>query len=110
MKAIEKRRKICDSWYHQGWFRIILVIVGIDMIVLGFGFVIGVDMMLLAPKIPVIARVIFGGMYILVALFVVHYALAYEKIKKESHFVCQHCAHPTEDEKEVETTMVDEEK
>ncbi|MGB0925513.1 MAG: hypothetical protein ACPGTS_02290 [Minisyncoccia bacterium] len=102
MKAAEKRRKICDSWYHQWWFRVILVIVGIDMIVLGFGFVIGIDIMSLTPHIPVALRIVFGAMYILVALFVVHYALAYEKIKKESHFVCQHCAHPAAQETDKE--------
>lgn len=100
MKALEKRRKICDSWYHQTWFRIILVIVGIDMIVLGFSFAIGIDIMSLAPNIIPVLRVVFGIMYILVALFIVHYALGYEHIKKRTHFVCHHCGHPDNEKKE----------
>ena len=97
MKTSHKRRKICNSWYHQGWFRAILVIVGIDMIVLGFSFAIGLDIMSLAPNVGVVLRVVFGIMYIMVALFIVHYALMYKKIKEESHFVCHHCGHNNDD-------------
>ncbi len=93
MKTHEKRRKICDSWYHQTWFRFILVIVGIDMIVLGFSFAIGLDITTIITGFGPLLRVIFGSMYMLVALFIIHYALAYKKIKEETHFTCHHCAH-----------------
>lgn len=96
-KIHEKRRKICDSWYHQWWFRMILIIVGIDMIVLGFSFAAGLDIISLTPNVPYFVRIIFGLMYIAVALFIIHYSLLYKKIKKESHFICHHCGHIDED-------------
>lgn len=92
-KTHEQKRRICNSLYHNPLFRAVLVIVGIDMIVLGFSFAIGIDIMSFAPQVAIPLRIIFGLMYILVALFVIHYALAYRKFKKDSHFVCHHCAH-----------------
>ena len=88
-----KRRKICDSWYHQRWFRILLVIVGVDMIILGGTFALGIDVMSLVEGIHVIWRVIGGLAYILVAIFIIHQALSYNKMRQNISLVCQHCAH-----------------
>lgn len=93
METVKKRPKICDSWYHQKWFRFILVLVGIDMIILGFSFIISFDIMTVISQMSIIFHIIFGFMYILVALFIIHFALDYEKLKKESHFVCYHCGY-----------------
>lgn len=88
-----QQRKICNSWYHQSWFRVILVIVAIDMIVLGVTFALGLDIMNLLGDINIILRSIGGLAYVLVALFVIHYAMSYTTMKKETYLVCQHCAH-----------------
>ena len=88
-----KRRKICDSWYHQRWFRILLVIVGVDMIILGGTFALGIDVISLVEGIHVIWRVIGGLAYILVAIFIIHQALSYNKLRQNISLVCQHCAH-----------------
>ena len=90
-----QRRKICDSWYHQGWFRILLIIVAVDMIVLGVTFAVGLDIMSLLGDIHIVFRVIGGLAYVLVALFIIHYAMSYTKMKKETYLLCQHCAHDT---------------
>jgi hypothetical protein len=92
MKHIQKR-KICDSWYHQGWFRILLIIVAVDMIFVGVTFGFGLDIMSLLGDVHIVIRVIGGLAYVLVALFVIHYAISYKKMKKEIFLVCQHCAH-----------------
>ena len=87
-----KHRKICDSWYHQKWFRILLVIVGVDMIILGGTFALGIDLVSLLDSIHVVWRVIGGVAYILVAIFIIHYALMYSRIREKSYLLCQHCA------------------
>ena len=93
MKNKPQQRKICDSWYHQRWFRILLVVVAVDMIFLGVSFAIGLDLISFIQGIGTIWRIIGGTAYILVALFVIHYALSYKQLQKETYFVCQHCAH-----------------
>lgn len=92
-----QRRKICNSWYHQSWFRILLVIVAVDMIVLGVTFAIGLNVMSFLGEINIILRTIGGAAYVLVALFVIHYSMSYTSIKKEAYLVCQHCAHENQD-------------
>ena len=96
----QQQRKICDSWYHQKWFRVLLVIVGVDMIVLGATFAVGVDVMSIIADIPLVFRIIAGLAYILVALFIIHQALSYNSMHRHTAFVCQHCAH-VKSEKEV---------
>jgi ABC-type uncharacterized transport system permease subunit len=98
MKHTQKR-KICDSWYHQRWFRILLVIVAIDMIVLGVTFALGLDVMNLLGDIHIVLRAIGGLAYVLVAVFVIHYSMSYSKLKKENFLVCQHCAHVESEKK-----------
>ncbi|MCI5050714.1 MAG: hypothetical protein MRY57_00175 [Candidatus Pacebacteria bacterium] len=88
-----KRRKICDSWYHQRWFRILLIVVAVDMIMLGGAFALGLDVLSMLGEIHIILRVLGGAMYVLVALFIIHYAMSYREMKKETYFVCHHCAH-----------------
>ena len=92
MKTLAKSRKICDSWYHQRWFRILLIIVAIDMILLGSSFAFGIDITTLTDTTHPLLRVIGGLAYILVAIFIIHYATSYEKMKKKNYLVCQHCA------------------
>ncbi len=91
-------RRLCRSWYHQGWFRVLLVIVGIDMIILGFAFAVGLNIFELVPNFALVLRLVFGVAYMLVAIFIIHYALSYKKMKQEVCFVCHDCAH---DQKEV---------
>ncbi|MFT7328098.1 MAG: hypothetical protein ACI870_000276 [Crocinitomicaceae bacterium] len=93
MKKHTQRRKICDSWYHQRWFRILLVIVAVDMIMLGGTVMFGLDFLSLLDKIPIFINIIGGLAYILVAVFIIHQALSYSSLHKNTHFVCQHCAH-----------------
>ena len=93
MTKHKKQRKICDSWYHQRWFRILLVIVGVDMIILGGSFAVGVDLMSMVEGIHVFWRIIGGLAYIAVAIFIIHYALLYDTIRQKSYLLCQHCAH-----------------
>ncbi|MCA9352888.1 hypothetical protein KC901_01770 [Patescibacteria group bacterium] len=84
------QRKICDSWYHQRWFRILLVIVGLDMMVLGVSFMLDFDVVRLIHAHTVL-RVIGGLAYILVAIFIIHQALSYPRMKREVSLLCQHC-------------------
>lgn len=93
MKKTEQRRKICDSWYHQRWFRILLVIVAVDMIVLGAAVAFNLDILSIIDGLGSVVRIIGGAAYILVAVFIIHYAMSYKKLQKESYLVCQHCAH-----------------
>ena len=95
MNKHEQRRKICDSWYHQKWFRIILIIVGLDMIFLGFAFVFNMDIVGILTMIPGWLRILGGILYVLCASFMVHYALSYNLIKRNTRFICQHCGHET---------------
>jgi DMSO/TMAO reductase YedYZ heme-binding membrane subunit len=96
MKEHTQQRKICDSWYHQKWFRILLIIVAVDMIFLGVSFAIGLDIIGLIQGMGTVWRVIGGLAYISVALFIIHYAMSYGRLQKETYFVCQHCAHTKE--------------
>ncbi|MFT6829625.1 MAG: hypothetical protein ACJAV6_000458 [Candidatus Paceibacteria bacterium] len=89
---MKKQRKICDSWYHQRWFRILLVIVGVDMIVLGVTFALGLDIISLIEG-HIILRVLGGLAYVVVALFIIHYAMSYSRIRRNEFLLCQHCAH-----------------
>lgn len=93
MKKNNQQRKICDSWYHQKWFRVLLIIVAVDMIFLGVAFSIGLDIMSLVQGIGMIWRIIGGIAYVVVALFIIHYALSYTRLRTETYLVCQHCAH-----------------
>jgi len=93
MEKHAQHRKICDSWYHQKWFRILLVLVGIDMIVLGIVFALGLDILSFVQGFPALLRVLGGLAYIVVASFIIYYAVSYKKFHKESYLVCQHCAH-----------------
>lgn len=93
MENIEQQRRICDSWYHQRWFRILLVIVGIDMILLGATFIMGTRLISLIGGINPIIRMIGGIGYVLISLYIIHHAMSYRSTKKETYLVCQHCAH-----------------
>lgn len=88
-----KRRRVCNSWYHQTWFRILLVVVGVDMMILGATFAVGIDIVSFVNSFDTWLRVVFGIAYISVALFIIHYALSYQQMKRDAHFVCHHCGH-----------------
>lgn len=100
MKKNMQQRKICDSWYHQSWFRILLVVVAVDMIFLGVSFAVGLDVIGFIQGIGLAWRILGGLAYVLVALFVIHYALSYKQLQKETYFVCQHCAHGPQEKKD----------
>lgn len=102
MKIMEKRNKICNSLYHKKWFRIILFVVAVDMLLFGISFAIGLDIISLIPKMHIVLHIIFGSMYVIVSLFIIHYVFDYKKIKKESHFICHHCGHVCGEEDEEE--------
>jgi hypothetical protein len=91
MKSSLKKKKSCSSLYHHKWFRVLLVLVGIDMFILGFLFAADIDISTVIPKMHIIFHLIFGFMYMLVSSFIIHYALDYRKIKERSHFVCYEC-------------------
>ena len=84
-----RHRKICDSWYHQSWFRVLLVIVGVDMIILGGTVAVGLDVVSVLESLPALIRVIGGLAYIVVALFIIHYAMSYRSITRETYLLCQ---------------------
>lgn len=91
MNNTQKRRKICDSWYHQKWFRFILVIVGIDIFILGFTIAAGVDIFTFLSEMHLVLKIVIGFLYILVASFIIHYAIDYEDIRNKAHFTCHYC-------------------
>ncbi len=93
MNNREKRRKICDSWYHQRWFRAILVIVGIDIFIFGFLLASGLDILSFLTEMGLIVKIIVGFLYILVASFVIHYAIDYENVRNRAHFTCHYCGY-----------------
>ncbi len=88
---MRKRRKICDSLYHRRWFRVLLLVLGFDMLSLGFSFALGLDFLSFASHFPVPLRVGFGMLYLLGALFLVHYALGYRELTQKHSLVCRHC-------------------
>ncbi len=81
----------CSKLYHQAWFRVLLVIVGMDMFIFGFLFAADIDVFAMIPQMHIVLHLVFGFMYMLVAAFIIHYALDYHKIKKQTRFVCHHC-------------------
>lgn len=92
MKEQPKHRKICDSWYHQRWFRVLLVIVGLDMVVVGIALAFGLDILSFIQEFHVGLRVFMGLAFVVIAGLIIYFALSYNKVKKEVHLVCQHCA------------------
>lgn len=100
MKTPHTHKKICDSWYHQRWFRVLLVVVGIDMIFLGGAFAFGFDITNLIDMTHPLLRMLGGAAYIIVAIFIIHYALSYSQMKKTQYLVCQYCAEGDVDHKE----------
>lgn len=93
MKKHVQGRRICDSWYHQKWFRILLIIVGVDMILLGAVLILGLDVSAMIEAMHMSLRIVGGLVYILVAVFIIHQALSYEKQHANIHYLCKHCAH-----------------
>jgi hypothetical protein len=84
--------KICNSWYHHRWFRFVLLLVGINMLILGISFALGIDPIVLFASIKnAFARILIGAAYILVAAFVIRESISYESMREETHLVCQHC-------------------
>jgi|GEM_PF-2556999 len=91
------QRKVCDSWYHHRWFRMVLLLVGVDMLVLGVGFAVGINpIVLLAGVTNIIVRGIIGIAYVLVAGYLIKHSLSYEQLVKETNLACQHCLHQHE--------------
>jgi len=78
-----EQHTIHHSWYHERWFRVLLVIVGFNMVILGFTIILNPDLLSFVQKVHSAIRIIAGLAYILVASFVIYYALSYEKLLKE---------------------------
>ena len=92
-------RRICNSWYHHKWFRVLLVFIGIDLFILGVTFALGINLLVFFAGITgAIIRVIFGILYILIAGYLIKHGLYYKKATQESYMLCQHCAHQMEEE------------
>ena len=85
-------RRICNSWYHHKWFRIILLLVGVDMLILGFSFALGYNALVFFVGITgVTVRAIIGIAYILVAGYIIKHAVSYRRSTKKAYLLCQHC-------------------
>ncbi len=81
----------CKSLSHSLWFRVMLVLVAISMIVFGFTYAIGIDIFSFLPHPSFTIRFIIGILYIVTALFIIHYVFEYERGKEEFHYVCYRC-------------------
>ena len=92
MKKSKEFKKVCNSWYHQRWFRILLIIVGVDMIVFGVLFGLGINVWQFVLYAPSVVRLLGGLMYVLVALYLIHHAMSYQTMKEKMNLVCHHCA------------------
>ncbi len=91
-RHLYKKRRVCNSLYHKWWFRLMLIVAGMDLFVLGFGFALGLDMVSFMPHTNVYFNLVVGLFYMLVASFIIHYAYDYHHFKKQHVFVCQYCA------------------
>ncbi len=76
---------VSESWYHQKWFRVVLIIVGIDMILLGSVFILDLRIIGVIASVYPLFRVAVGFGYILTALFIIYHSLSYEKFHEEMH-------------------------
>ncbi len=89
MKKKQSLYSRCESWYHQKWFRIVLVFIAIDMFILGFSFAIGVNVLVFfAGIVGTITRAIIGILYVMVAGYILNHTLHYKRHIKEHHLVC----------------------
>ncbi len=61
------------------------------MLVFGFTYAVGIDILSFIPRSPFVIRFIIGSLYIITALFVIHYVFEYERGKEEFHYVCYRC-------------------
>ncbi len=86
-----KKEKRCGSWYHQSWFRVLLILVSLDMIFFGAAISLNIDVFGFINKFHSTLRVLGGLAYILIALMIIHFAVSYKRIKKESYLLCQNC-------------------
>jgi len=85
-------RRICNSWYHHKWFRVLLLLVGIDMFILGFSFALGINVLVFFEGITgTIVRALIGIIYVMVAGYIIKHALHYKRNMMESYLLCQHC-------------------
>ncbi len=85
-------RRVCNSLYHKWWFRLILIVAGMDLFVLGFGFALGLDILSFIPHTNIFFNFFIGLFDMLVASFIIHYAYDYHRFKKQYVFVCHYCA------------------
>lgn len=92
MKNKQERKKRCTSWYHHGWFRVVLLLVGIDMFIIGIVFALGANPLIFFVGITgPILRAILGALYVLVSIYIIKYSLSYQKMVTVRHLVCEHC-------------------
>ena len=100
----------CKSFFHRQWFRVLLIFVAISMIVFGFSYGVGIDILSFLPHPPFILRMFFGVLYMITALFIIHYVFEYEREKDAFHYVCYRCLSLEIEEKENKNGKESEEK
>lgn len=88
-----KHKRICNSWYHQTWFRILLLLVALDMLLLGVALVVNFDIVRLLSQTPVLAKIVIGVLYIMISLWMIVTVVSYQKHKKRTYLLCRHCIH-----------------
>lgn len=92
MKHELKNKRRCDSWYHHRWFRILLLLVGIDMFILGFVFALGYNPLVFFVAITgPFLRALIGIAYVVVSGYIIKHSLSYSKMVSERHLVCEDC-------------------
>jgi len=93
VKNIHVRKGVthCRSLYHEWWFRVILIIVSIDMIVFGFAYAIGINFFEFLPEPSIFVRALIGFLYVLSALAILHYVFEYERMKEGITYICYKC-------------------
>jgi len=71
------------SLYHKLWFRILLGIGALDLIVMAFAFGVGYDFLLWKEVLPLPIRLIFSVLYIIIAFFILYYVLSYGELRRK---------------------------
>lgn len=91
MKAcVSQAHNYHESWYHHRWFRILLIIVSIDMIFLGATFALGLNVLVIFEGVvSTVARAIIGILYIIVASYILSHATSYKRFV-DTHNIKQH--------------------
>ena len=80
------------SWCYHLWFRILMVLVALDIIVLGWASVFGYNFFDLLVEAQLWLRIVVAVIYSLAALFIIYHTISYGKLMKKRDHVCYRCA------------------